>query len=53
MKLFLFLPDLQAQDEEKLEWILMTPFQETGIHKESFLKSHVQNKTLLIEIGPR
>ena len=44
---------MKAEDEKKLQWILTTSFQDSGLSRNSFLKSEHDEKTLLIEIGPR
>ena len=53
-KLVVVSSDLPTEEEKKLEWILMTPFQETGICTHSVLTSTTDHsKALIIEIGPR
>ncbi|XP_025425886.1 phosphoribosylformylglycinamidine synthase isoform X2 [Sipha flava] len=43
--------ELSKEESKKLEWLLMDPFDHTGLSQRKFL--HKKNNSILIEIGPR
>jgi len=44
---------LTAEEENRLEWIITTPFEKDYVSKESFLSKHLGTNEIVLEFGPR
>lgn len=48
-----FLAELSDKEMERLEWILLSPFQGSALTKETHFPVKQSDNTIVIEIGPR